>query len=197
MPQISLGETGSANGPAERPGKHGRPTGAIGVVFGGARPGRAVVCPATRRRQPAGSSSRRTGCPRLPCRCIVPGSHVDCSMGALPCNGVDWRRRWRRQGPARQSRSKLRKQEPTVLAGPPTGNPAQHPCSRDLSQEAVDRIGATAARLGLSRNEYRGRKFAENISPAGERTLSAEDWQRSAEAFADLADPAAMEAAWR
>ncbi|MDG4802745.1 MULTISPECIES: hypothetical protein [unclassified Micromonospora] len=68
---------------------------------------------------------------------------------------------------------------------------------RDLSQEAVDRIDAAAASLGLSRNEYLRRKFEENISPAGERTVTAEDWQRSAEAFADLADPTVMEAAWR
>lgn len=68
---------------------------------------------------------------------------------------------------------------------------------RDLSQEAVDRIDATAASLGLSRNEYLRRKFEENISPASDRTVTTEDWQRSAEAFADLADPAVMEAAWR
>jgi len=67
---------------------------------------------------------------------------------------------------------------------------------RDLSQEAVDRIDATAANLGLSRNEYMRRKFEEDISP-GERTVTAQDWQRSAEVFADLADPAVMEAAWR
>ncbi len=68
---------------------------------------------------------------------------------------------------------------------------------RDLSQQAVDRIDATAASLGLSRNEYLRRKFEENISPASDRTVTTEDWQRSAEAFADLADPTVMEAAWR
>jgi hypothetical protein len=68
---------------------------------------------------------------------------------------------------------------------------------RDLSQEAVDRIDATAANLGLSRNEYLRRKFEEGISPTGERTVTDEDWRRSAEVFADLADPAVMEAAWR
>jgi hypothetical protein len=68
---------------------------------------------------------------------------------------------------------------------------------RDLSQEAIDRIDAAAASLGLSRNEYLRRKFEENIDPAGERTVTAEDWQRSAEAFADLADPTVMGAAWR
>ena len=69
---------------------------------------------------------------------------------------------------------------------------------RDLSQEAVDRIDAAAANLGVSRNEYLRRKFEENINAAsGGRTVTAEDWQRSAEVFADLADPTVMEAAWR
>ncbi|MFV2104664.1 hypothetical protein [Micromonospora sp. LOL_024] len=68
---------------------------------------------------------------------------------------------------------------------------------RDLSEEAVDRIDAAAASLGLSRNEYLRRKFEENITPAGDRTVTAEDWQRSAETFTDLADPAVMDAAWR
>ncbi|MET8151713.1 hypothetical protein ACIBSW_29725 [Actinoplanes sp. NPDC049668] len=68
---------------------------------------------------------------------------------------------------------------------------------RDLSQEAVARIDAAAANLGLSRNEYLRRKFEEGISPTGERVVTAEDWQRSAEAFADLADPTVMDAAWR
>ncbi len=68
---------------------------------------------------------------------------------------------------------------------------------RDLSQEAVDRIDAAAADLGLSRNEYLRRRFEQDVSPAAERMVTAEDWQRSAEVFADLADPAVMEAAWR
>jgi hypothetical protein len=68
---------------------------------------------------------------------------------------------------------------------------------RDLSQEAVDRIDATAADLGLSRNEYLRRKFEEGTGHTGERTVTAEDWQRSAEIFADLADPTVMDAAWR
>jgi hypothetical protein len=68
---------------------------------------------------------------------------------------------------------------------------------RDLSQEAVDRIDAAAANLGLSRNEYLRRKFEGGTSPTGERTVTDQDWQRSAEVFADLADPTVMHAAWR
>jgi hypothetical protein len=68
---------------------------------------------------------------------------------------------------------------------------------RDLSQEAVDHIDASAANLGLSRNEYLRRKFEEGIAPTGERVVTDEDWQRSAETFADLADPTVTDAAWR
>ena len=68
---------------------------------------------------------------------------------------------------------------------------------RDLSQEAVDRIDAEAAGQGLSRNEYLRRKLEEGGGPTGDRTVTAEDWQRSAEVFADLADPTVMDSAWR
>lgn len=67
---------------------------------------------------------------------------------------------------------------------------------RDLSQEAIDRIDAAAADDGLSRNEYLRRKL-EDGAPVVERKVTAADWQRSAEVFADLADPVVMEAAWR
>ena len=68
---------------------------------------------------------------------------------------------------------------------------------RDLTQQAVDRIDAAAANLGLSRNEYLRRKLEEGTNPPGEQTITAEDWRRSAEVFADLADPSVMEQAWR
>jgi hypothetical protein len=68
---------------------------------------------------------------------------------------------------------------------------------RDLSQEAVDRIDAEAAGQGLSRNEYLRRKLEEGTRPTADRTVTSEDWQRSAEVFADLADPAVMDTAWR
>jgi hypothetical protein len=73
---------------------------------------------------------------------------------------------------------------------------AQHPHPRPQSS-GCGPIDAAAANLGLSRNEYLRRKFEEGASPAGPRTVTAADWQRSAEVFVDLADPAVMEAAWR
>jgi hypothetical protein len=68
---------------------------------------------------------------------------------------------------------------------------------RDLSQEAVDHIDTAASNLGLSRNEYLRRKFEQAVTQPVERTVTAEDWRRSAETFADLADPDLMGAAWR
>ena len=68
---------------------------------------------------------------------------------------------------------------------------------RDLSQEAVEHIDAAAADLGLSRNEYLRRKFEQAVTGRVERRVTAEDWRRSAETFADLADPDVMDAAWR
>lgn len=68
---------------------------------------------------------------------------------------------------------------------------------RDLSQQAVDRIDAEAANLGLSRNEYLRRRFEQGATPSDGPTVSAQDWKRSAETFADLADPAVMQSAWQ
>ncbi len=68
---------------------------------------------------------------------------------------------------------------------------------RDLSQQAVDRVDAEAANLGLSRNEYLRRRFEQGVTPSDAPTVSAQDWKRSAETFADLADPAVMQPAWR
>lgn len=68
---------------------------------------------------------------------------------------------------------------------------------RDLSQEAVAGIDSAAADLGLSRNEYLRRKFEQSVAERGDRTITAADWKRSAETFADLADLDLMEGAWR
>ncbi|BFU44098.1 hypothetical protein [Krasilnikovia sp. MM14-A1004] len=68
---------------------------------------------------------------------------------------------------------------------------------RGLSQEAVDRIDAAAAGLGLSRNDYLRRTLEEGTAPAGDQAVAVEDWQRCAEVFADLGDPRVMDSAWR
>lgn len=68
---------------------------------------------------------------------------------------------------------------------------------RGLSPAAVERIDADAAALGLSRNEFLRRKLEGEARPSPGAKLTAEDWDRSAAAFADLADPAVMDAAWR
>lgn len=68
---------------------------------------------------------------------------------------------------------------------------------RGLSDAAVERIDAEASALGLSRNEFLRRKLEEGVAPVPDVPLTADDWSRSAEAFADLSDPAVMDAAWR
>lgn len=68
---------------------------------------------------------------------------------------------------------------------------------RGLSDDAVDRIDADAAALGLSRNEYLRRKLEEGTPRGRKASLTAEDWARSAEAFGDLDDRSVMDAAWR
>ncbi len=68
---------------------------------------------------------------------------------------------------------------------------------RGLSKEAVDRIDAAAASLGLSRNEYLRRKFEQAVTQPAARKVTDDDWRRSAETFVDLADPDVMASAWR
>lgn len=68
---------------------------------------------------------------------------------------------------------------------------------RGLSEAAVEHIDARAAELGLSRNEFLRRKLENEIQPAPDTTITVDDWARSASVFADLADPAVMDAAWR
>lgn len=68
---------------------------------------------------------------------------------------------------------------------------------RRLSKDAVERIDAAAASMGLSRNEYLRRRFEQPVSGSVERTITADDWRRSAETFANLADPDVMARAWQ
>ena len=68
---------------------------------------------------------------------------------------------------------------------------------RGLSEDAVERIDAEAAALGLSRNEFLRRRLEQDASTPAAATIAADDWSRSAAAFGDLADPDVMDAAWR
>lgn len=68
---------------------------------------------------------------------------------------------------------------------------------RGLSEGAVRRIDADAAKMGLSRNEFLRRKLEGETQPPRGVTITADDWSRSAETFGDLADPTVMDAAWR
>lgn len=67
---------------------------------------------------------------------------------------------------------------------------------RGLSDETVARIDRSAAGLGLSRNEYLRRRL-EGDEPRPVAKVTREDWKRSAEVLADLADPDIMADAWR
>ncbi|HEX7373536.1 MAG TPA: ribbon-helix-helix protein, CopG family [Steroidobacteraceae bacterium] len=68
---------------------------------------------------------------------------------------------------------------------------------RGLSDAAVERIDAEAAALGLSRNEFLRRRLERDAAAPVAATVSVDDWNRSAAAFGDLADPRVMDAAWR
>lgn len=67
---------------------------------------------------------------------------------------------------------------------------------RGLSDETVARIDRSAEELGLSRNEYLRRRL-EGDAPRPMMKTTEEDWKRSGEIFADLADPDVMADAWR
>lgn len=67
---------------------------------------------------------------------------------------------------------------------------------RGLSDETVARIDRSAEELGLSRNEYLRRRL-EGGAPRSTIKATEEDWKRSGEIFADLADPNVMANAWR
>lgn len=65
---------------------------------------------------------------------------------------------------------------------------------RNLDEEALRRVDADAARLGLSRNEYL-RRAVERLGRT-ESTTTLSDLDRFAERFADLDDDAVMRDAW-
>jgi plasmid stability protein len=67
---------------------------------------------------------------------------------------------------------------------------------RDVPDGVLAAIDARASRLGLSRTEYLRRRLAQDASVA-DADVGLEDLARFAETFADLADPAVMDHAWR
>lgn len=66
---------------------------------------------------------------------------------------------------------------------------------RDVPAEVLAALDAHAERMGLSRSEYLRRRLVQDAGWTV-RTVTAEDLRRSAEAFADLDDPAVMSRAW-
>jgi hypothetical protein len=84
----------------------------------------------------------------------------------------------------------------------PTGRIVQegeHCAIRSIGERLIAAKEATPSpNLGLSRNEYLRRKLEGERQPRDRRAnRHRQDWQRSAEVFADLADPTIMDAAWR
>ncbi len=67
---------------------------------------------------------------------------------------------------------------------------------RDVPDEVLAVIDARASRLGLSRTEYLRRRLAQDAS-AEQGPVSIDDLARFASTFADLADAAVMDEAWR
>ncbi len=67
---------------------------------------------------------------------------------------------------------------------------------RDVPEDVIAAIDIKAQRLGLSRTEYLRRTLAREsyVAPA---EVSVADLAAFADTFADLADPAVMDRAWR
>jgi ribosome maturation factor RimP len=66
---------------------------------------------------------------------------------------------------------------------------------RDVPDEVLAAIDATAKSLGLSRTEYLRRALARERHATGPVTVS--DLALFSERFSDLLDPAVMEQAWQ
>ncbi|MEO8528534.1 MAG: hypothetical protein ABI435_05605 [Pseudolysinimonas sp.] len=68
---------------------------------------------------------------------------------------------------------------------------------RGLSDEAVARVEAAAAELGISRNEYLRRQLEVARSETEHAHLTLDDLRRASTAAEGLLDPETMGAAWR
>ncbi|MHB1066896.1 MAG: type II toxin-antitoxin system VapB family antitoxin [Candidatus Nanopelagicales bacterium] len=65
---------------------------------------------------------------------------------------------------------------------------------RDVPDNVVSALDARAARLGLSRNEFLRRRFAQEAVPL--LAVNVDDLRSLAQTFGDLADPDVMKGAW-
>ena len=68
---------------------------------------------------------------------------------------------------------------------------------RGLSRRTVEHLNAQATAAGLSRNEYLVRTLEATVPPGDAPAITAADWARSADIFADLGDPEVMKGAWQ
>ena len=67
---------------------------------------------------------------------------------------------------------------------------------RDIPEAVLVGVDAHAARLGISRVEYIRRRLAADAATSSAH-VSTQDLRKFADRFADLADEALMDAAWR
>jgi plasmid stability protein len=67
---------------------------------------------------------------------------------------------------------------------------------RDIPDEVLAALDARAIRLGLSRTEYLRRRLAQDAA-VEQGPVDVEALARFSDTFADLADPAVMDRAWR
>lgn len=67
---------------------------------------------------------------------------------------------------------------------------------RDIPESVLAGVDAHAARLGISRVEYIRRRLAADVATSSAH-VSTQDLRSFADRFADLADQAVMDAAWR
>jgi len=66
---------------------------------------------------------------------------------------------------------------------------------RDIPEAVLSAIDATAARLGLSRNEYLRRELS-RVAQRSASIVTADDLRRFASTFSDLTEPEVMAQAW-
>lgn len=67
---------------------------------------------------------------------------------------------------------------------------------RDIPDDVLAVLDQLAARVGLSRTEYIRRRLAQDAR-AARVSVTAEDWNRFAQTYQDLGDPAVMDEAWK